>query len=159
MQSIAFTQLKPTVVHLALGTCVFPEEAERCISEIKKPLVEHLARHFRCKIKHLTLPNDGAGGVFLRELLESRQDGTPPIYLRGLETIKIATEGFYRPEMAMGMLYSPDENGKLDPVPLIEETDIGLRCRKHKCPVPRVTRWEPEEIGHEMVRWEPTAWS
>lgn len=159
MDSIAFTLLKPfKLSHLSLGYCVFPEGAANCRSGIKKSLVESLARHFRCKIKHLTLPNIGAGSEYFRALLESREDGMVPIYLRGLETIKVAAEGYYRPSMSPGR-YAFTWDGEVNEFQCTEELEFVRLTGKHQICHPWITRWEPEEAGQELARWEPKEWA
>ncbi|GAA5854715.1 hypothetical protein JCM5353_006066 [Sporobolomyces roseus] len=167
MDSTALSLLPPSLVHLALGPCAFPSTAARCSLKHKpEPFLAYLARHLRCKIKHLVLSNSHWGVLFFKQLVESREDGKLPIYLRGLETIKIAAEGHWIKRFWMGReQFGPDGPFSFEWLQQFtlcaeaDESELFRICTEHQIPRPLLRRWQVEETDNPLKNWEPKEWS
>jgi len=96
LTSDALSRLKVYgITQLRLGDCAFgcicdhgPTDPPASRSQALPSFVKCLARHFRCKIKNLSLSTD-QDTTFLSEILSSRSGHTHPPFLTKLQTIHL----------------------------------------------------------------------
>ena len=114
----------------------------------ERNFVEALARHFRCRVKHIFFAPDVSSLLLIYLLLKSRRpEKLYPPYLSKLETMKIAPAHYFR-SVTRGEYDYEFEAEELERF-LFE---AGLEHVEW-------SRWEESEEGDKLSSWEPKIWN
>ncbi|GAA5979133.1 hypothetical protein JCM5350_007078 [Sporobolomyces pararoseus] len=117
--------------------------------------IYQLLRHFRARIKHLTLPPRLNGKVYLDFLLTGRDDESLPLFLRSLETVKLSAEE--------GIQRQAEKSGRRGETNLIKmerkaERYINRFYKELELSPLTYEYWQPDEESDEPGRWDPIPW-
>jgi len=157
LTSDALTRLKVIgITDLYVGPCSVHPSGANCSAKNQddaRSFVQALARHFRCRIKHLyfkpkmcpCIPPQFCNIVPLRELLESRSGERRPPYLAKLETLTVAPPR--------------EQHESVDWPCGVEWEEWMYRQDLEKAGLSHVEvkRWRVGEKG-KLVQWEPKLW-